>query len=100
LFVYYLDRENPKIVKPKHIRTIELAKKIYHRFAITDVMHFRVCGNFLAVAKKWWRETGPGQDEVSYGVEFYDMEKSRRGEPDLIYNIDKVISSRLVLRSE
>ena len=49
LFVYYLGREDPKIVKPELVRTIELADHEYHHFAIDDIMHFRVCGNFLAV---------------------------------------------------
>ena len=92
LFVYYLDREDPKIVKPKFIRSIELADDEYHLYTPSDferneeTMHFRVCGNFLAVLKKWTR----GSEYDLYGVEFYDMEKSRKGEPDLIYNIDNL----------
>jgi len=90
LFVYYLDRKDPKIVKPILVRSIELADKEYHLYATKDTMHFRVCGNFLAVQKRWSREIGFMRSEESYGVEFYDMEKSRKGEPDLIYNIDKL----------
>jgi len=53
-------------------------------------MFFRVCGNFLAVAKKSWQEIGFQRAQFSYGVEFYDMEKSRKDKPDLIYKIDKL----------
>jgi len=87
--VYYLDREDPKIVKPIHVRTIELADRKYHIDAHSEIMHFHVCGNFLAIPKHWSRVKDSRSYEV-FGVEFYDMERSRKGEPDLIYNIDNL----------
>ena len=76
LFVYYLDREDdPKIVSPKLVRTLEL-----YRWHKLPFMRFRVCGNFLAVFSK----------PTLYSVEFYDMEKSRKGESDLVYRLDRL----------
>jgi len=87
LFLYHLDREDPKIVKPKLIRTIELADMGYHHFVSRyhkRITHFRVCGNILAVAKS----AVDADLKFSYGFEFYDMEKSRKGELDRIYTIE------------
>jgi len=94
LFLYHLDREDPKIVRPKLIRTIELADMGYHHFVSIHhkgIMHFRVCGNILAVAMSGIdAQIGFRRAEVSYAVEFYDMEKSRKGELDLIYTIENL----------
>jgi len=89
LFVYYLSRGDPNIVKPLLVRTIELADLEYHYF-LNDEMNFCVCGNFLAVPKKWRRQTGLMRCEYSFDIEFYDMEKSRKDEPDLIYTLEKL----------
>jgi len=88
LFVYHLDRDDPKIVRPKLVRTIELADMEYHQFVSFHhkaITHFRVCGNILAVAKLAFHVENA---KLSYGFEFYDMEKSRKDELDLIYTID------------
>jgi len=99
LYVYYLDREDPKMVQPKLVRTIELEDQAYHyvddnqRWADpTSKKHpimdenFCICGNVLGISKMRF-----GKLEF----EFYDMENWRNVEADLIYKITNISSVAL-----
>jgi len=89
LFIYYLDREDPKAVQPRLLSSLELADDGY-LYDLEDPkdfpfinQRFRVSENILAVSKKRLGK---------FEFEFYDMEKSRNGQPNLIYNIDNISS--------
>ncbi|CBY36008.1 unnamed protein product [Oikopleura dioica] len=75
LFVYYLDREDPRTVQPKLVRTIELEDEAYNylddpynQIKLFVNQDFCVCGNILGVSK---RLSG------KFEFDFYDMDKSR-----------------------
>jgi len=83
IFAYYLDREDENIIKPKLIRTIPMIKP-RHSYdfggAKAKFEVFSISGCILAIYRK----------EETISVDFYDLEKSRRGERDLIYSISDV----------
>ena len=82
-FAYYLDREDENIIKPKLIKIITIVKPPpTHDFvgAETSFEAFSISGSILAIYRK----------EGTISVDFYDLEKSRRVEPDLIYSISDV----------
>ncbi len=93
LFVYYLDREDPRTVQPKLVRTIELEDEAYNYLDDPNDLkdpfvneNFCICGKILGVSKRLFGK---------FEFEFYDMDKSRNGEADLIYKIDNISSVAL-----
>jgi len=84
LFVYFLDRQDKNIVKPKFIKTItaiQAARPI--RIGYGGHLDFRVSGSILAVYIGYFEE------HRTISVDFYDL-NPRSDNQSLIYSIDNI----------